>query len=274
MTGRPRPRRTSPAWAATGCCPLPGGAGSRLFDAVARRGPCAARARSTSTRRARGRTYRALLRGLVRRPGRRAAHRGRRRAAGRCADGWPGSRRPSRAGPAGDLVRDTWPPCSATPGGRRVDAERGVPGPGLRLADRGRTAQPARRRHRPAAARHAGLRLPDPAALARPPARRHSAADPRRRHDRCSTELDTLDGRPSPTPNWTPVPRQAGHTAARLCCGSWARRPRGDGRRHRAGPGGLAATTRSSPHRQRTRPRLTAPAGRTSFLNWKVSTHG
>ena len=37
----------------------------------------------------------------------------------------------------------------------------GVQGAGLRLADRGRAAQPAQRRDRAAAARHPGLRLPD-----------------------------------------------------------------------------------------------------------------
>ena len=47
-----------------------------------------------------------------------------------------------------------------------------VQGPGLRLADRGRAAQPARPRHRPAAARHARLRLPDAARARRPPAHR------------------------------------------------------------------------------------------------------
>ena len=47
------------------------------------------------------------------------------------------------------------------PGGRSPPT--GVPGAGLRLADRGGAAQPAERGDRAAAARHAGLRLPDPA---------------------------------------------------------------------------------------------------------------
>ena len=46
-----------------------------------------------------------------------------------------------------------------------------VPRPGLRLAHRRRTAQPAERRDRPAAARDAGLRPPDTGRARRPPPR-------------------------------------------------------------------------------------------------------
>ena len=52
----------------------------------------------------------------------------------------------------------------------RRSSPTGLQGPRLRLADRGRAAQPARHRHRPAPARHPGLRLPDAPAPGRPPA--------------------------------------------------------------------------------------------------------
>ena len=48
-----------------------------------------------------------------------------------------------------------------------VEAGPRVQGPRLRLADRGRAAQPAGRGHRAAAARHAGLRLPHPGGAGR-----------------------------------------------------------------------------------------------------------
>ena len=46
-------------------------------------------------------------------------------------------------------------------GADAIEPDRAVQGPRLRLADRGRAAQPARRGHRAAAARDAGLRPPD-----------------------------------------------------------------------------------------------------------------
>ena len=57
-----------------------------------------------------------------------------------------------------------------------VEAEPGVQRAGLRLADRGGAAEPAERRDRPAAARHAAVRLPQPGGDRRVPAR---AADRR-----------------------------------------------------------------------------------------------
>ena len=86
----------------------------------------------------------------------------RRPAAGACAGQLAGlsaaERRPAADRP-GPLARRRRARPRLGRGGR---SRAGVQGPGLRLADRGRAAQPAGRRDRAAAAGHAGLRLPDP----------------------------------------------------------------------------------------------------------------
>ena len=64
-----------------------------------------------------------------------------------------------------------WPWCSATPTPEPVDGDRPLPGSGLRLADRGRAAQPARCRHRTAPAYDVGVRPPDTDSRRRVPAR-------------------------------------------------------------------------------------------------------
>ena len=97
-------------------------------------------------------------------------------------------RRPSAAEALLDLVRAQVAAVLGHAGGRRDRRDRRVHGPRLRLADRGRAAQPARRGHRPAAAGHAGLRLPDPGRARRPPARRAARRGP----------AATPDGRPRP----------------------------------------------------------------------------
>ena len=120
----------------------------------------------------------------------------------RCGAAWPAGRRarPRRrpaAGPAGALrgtagraaagragpgaagpgPRRTRPRCSGTPRPTAVEPGRAFKDLGLRLADRGRAAQPAERRDRAAAARHAGLRLPDPGGAGRLPARPSCSGD-------------------------------------------------------------------------------------------------
>ena len=108
-------------------------------------------------------------RGARRRPDAAGAG-GRDAAPERCAD----ARRPGRGGAADRLLRPRPqtrpPPSSATPPPSR-SSPTGPSATGLRLAHRRRTAQPARRGHRPAAARHPRLRPPDARRPRRAPAR-------------------------------------------------------------------------------------------------------
>ena len=122
-------------------------------------GAAAARARWSAARRAR----RPPRRGRRRRPERPARSGSPRSAASRT------DRRSARPGPRPGRRR------ARAPAGGRDRRRAGLQRAGLRLADRGRAAQPAQRRDRAAPARHAGLRLPDPGRAGRAPARRAGA---------------------------------------------------------------------------------------------------
>ena len=158
---------------------------------------------------------RAVLRGLVRPPRpaagrrRRGGRRPRAAARRRC----PGAERDRVAARPGPRRRS--PPSSATP------PARGRPGPGLhraglRLADRRRAAQPARRGHRAAAAGHPGLRPPDADALADHLGRRWPAGRRRRPSGPLLAELDRLDAPAATSPRRRaapPGPRSPGCAA-------------------------------------------------------------
>ena len=102
-----------------------------------------------------------LLRGLVRVPRRRAVRRASGRGRRPRRSGWPGSPRPSGTGCCSTWCAPRSPPVLGHADGRRDRAGPRLQGARLRLADRGRAAQPARRGDRAAAARDAGLRPPD-----------------------------------------------------------------------------------------------------------------
>ena len=81
--------------------------------------------------------------------------------------GWPAGSPGSaeadrRAVAARPGPRRRWRPCWGTPAPAGVDSDAAFQELGLRLADRGRAAQPAERGDRAAAAGDAGVRLPDP----------------------------------------------------------------------------------------------------------------
>ena len=166
----------------------------------------------------------------------------------RWAGSWRACRRPSRTG-----CWSTWsgprpPPCSATPRAEAVEAGPGLQRAGLRLADRGRAAQPAERRDRPAAAGHAGLRLPDPGGAGGVPAGRSWPATwPRPGRGRAAAAA--ARARPaSRSRSWGWAAGSPAGCAARRSCGSWSPRGRrdlrvpgrpglGPGRPVRPGPG-------------------------------------
>ena len=163
---------------------------------------------------------RPLLRGLVRPP----AGRSRRRHRARPAAGRP-ARRTSATRPVLELVRG--------PGRRRaratrrrpdVDPEPGLQRAGLRLADRGRAAQPAGRRDRAAAARDAGLRLPERRGAGRSPSARSCAGAAR--HGSRADARRTAPTSRSRSSAWPAAIPAA--SAARRSSGSWSR-PAGDG---------------------------------------------
>ena len=112
-----------------------------------------------------------------------------------------------------DLVRDTSPGSSATR--HRAVGPGRLPRPRLRLAHRGRTAQPAWRGHRAAPAGDARLRPPDPgragrrlrAACARTP-RRAIGAPPSRRARRPPDEPIAIVGDGLPLPRRGAAPRR------------------------------------------------------------------
>ena len=162
----------------------------------------------------------ALLRGLVRAPRRRVRSTAT-AGAGSLATGWPRSApRPSGTAScwnwsAAQVARA----CSAT-APRRGRAGPGVQGARLRLAHRGRAAQPARQRHRPAAARHPGLRPPDARTAWSRLLRTELGGDP--------VDAATAghgDGRELGRPDrdrraGLPLPRR--RAPARRTCGSWS----------------------------------------------------
>ena len=98
------------------------------------------------------------------------ARRGQRPRPSRWPRGWPGSPRRTGSRPPLELVRRTSPPSSATPRRGRQPAA-ALQGAGLRLAHRGRAAQPADHGHRPAAAHDPGLRPSHPGRHRRVPDR-------------------------------------------------------------------------------------------------------
>ncbi len=116
-----------------------------------------------------------LLRGLVRAPLRGAAQGAGEALARRLRAAPEGERRRV----ALDAVRGETATVLGYASGRAIDPQRAFKELGTRLADRGRVAQPAERRHRPATPRHPGLRLSDPRRARRPPARRGLPGDGR-----------------------------------------------------------------------------------------------
>ena len=181
----PRRARPAPNCARRAASPMPTGAGDRRH--CARRSP-------RTTRRPRGRRRRladvrrtasppAVPRRCRRPPRRPGRARAGREPAGDGAGSpaaWPACPRPNATGSSSTWSGPRPPPCSATPSDA-PSAPPGLPRPRLRLAHRGRAAQPAHRRDRPAAARHARLRPPHRRRPRRAPARPSSSARHRRR---------------------------------------------------------------------------------------------
>ena len=181
MTGELERGRPGAARAAAASAPIAAEQGLALFDAAARLGRAAAGRRSRSTApacapQAAAGALPPLLRGLVRARRRRA---GAARLARRSAS--PACPRRSARRVVLELVRGH---VAAVLGHASADGDRArarLQGPRLRLARRGRAAQPARRGDRPAAAADAGLRLPDRGGARRAPARPRSRTGGERR---------------------------------------------------------------------------------------------
>ena len=165
MTGDLERAPTWPGWPASGLGALQAELGLELFDQAQRLDAAllvpvrldlaALRAQASAGQ------LPPLLRGLVRRlPGTPATG----GVAGR--SGWPRCRSRTGAASALDLVQAQAAAVLGHASRGRGRAGPGVQGTRIRLAGRGRTAQPAHPGHRAAAARHPGLRPPDPGALA------------------------------------------------------------------------------------------------------------
>ena len=232
----------------------PSRAGAVRRRPAARRRPCSCRSSSTS-RALRG-TQSAGRSRRSARPWRRtgrppAAPRGRHGPAARCARAALARAARRRAGELLlDLVRARPPPCSATPEPDAVERRPGFRGPRLRLADRGRAAQPAQRGHRPAAAGHARLRLPDPAGARPLPGCRAGRGRPGRGAASRRAPRRTAarqHGRPHrDRRRWAAASRAA--SVSRRSCGSCCRRagtPSPASRRTAAGIDGRLCTTRT-----------------------------
>ena len=138
-----------------------------------------------------------------------------------------------------------------------VHRGRAVQGPRLRLADRGRAAQPARRGHRAAAARDARLRPPRRHGARRAPARQLAPGDAGGPHRTPSTRSSTSWSGwrtacpPWPSRSWTPARSRPGwrhcFRGGRRCCPAARRR-----RRRRSGCRPPPPTSRSlESHRRR-----------------------
>ena len=204
-------------WASRRCRPS---GGLALFDAALRRGERAAGAGQLDLAALRGAGAGRDAAGAAARagpPAGRARDRGRDRSAQRLAGVAEAERERVRAG-AGARRRSR--PCSGTLGRRGRRRSGAFKELGLRLAQRGRAAQPAGPGHRAAAAGHAGLRPPDarggralacwPRSAGRPRPRVRSCAARRGRGRRA--DRDRRDGLPLPG---------RGRLAGRVC-GSWS----------------------------------------------------
>ena len=163
MTGAPGRRRPGPDGRGRHAAARPRDEALALFDAALRAADAGAGARpgSTSPRCAPRPTpapAAAARPGPVRRAPARPPTR---RAPATGSPRWPDGR-PASARVLLDLVRAAGRRRARPRRPRPIDAGPGLQGARLRLADRRRAAQPARRGHRAAAARHARLRPPDP----------------------------------------------------------------------------------------------------------------